>query len=277
MSTLQRSESDENERAKPRVHRLFGNRSEIDRETSEAIDQVKAAIKNLPNGSSECRMLLASVLALVARIEARRPRRALEIMMLLCGVVQLAVCENDPDKGRVLYQEAYAAFAQSARSGNQLRFFGGAALGAATMGISTACVIFIQTLRPAFLKQLAESDVVVGVAFFALAGSLVSILVRLHKIDLVEEDETWMVVLTGALQPTVAMGFMCVVYVIVAAPLIPISLHDPQLTGFKFAAAFLCGFSEKFAPALLDRVEGSFSGRDKLAEVEAVEQNKKAK
>lgn len=266
MDALQPSDAKATDsRASRGIFRFFWKEPTLDKETNQAIDRVLSEINGVVTDSADCRVLLASIRALIARIKARKPRRALEIVMLLGGVVDVAVHGNAVDKARVLFREAYAAFAQSAGSGNRLRFFGGAALGATAMGIATVFVLTLQSLRPThdLLKQLADPDILVGVIFFSLVGSLTSILVRLHRIDLVEEDITRMVVLAGALQPIVAMGFMCIVYVIIATPLIPLAISADQKTAVEFAAAFLCGFSEKFAPALLNRVEGTFAGGGK--------------
>ncbi|SOE87721.1 hypothetical protein SAMN05446935_8378 [Burkholderia sp. YR290] len=233
---------------------------------SATVDQIIDAINEANNVDADCRALLTAVRALIARIQARKPRRAYEVLMLLRGVVDIVLLNNDVSKAKALYDEAYSAFAQSAGSGNQIYFFLGAVIGAVTMIVLTIFAIILQTAATTkeFLSLLASPNVIVGVSFFAVAGSLTSILLRLRKIDLVEEDETFMVALTGGLQPVVAMGFMCIVYVIVATPLIPLNAIGEMKTGIEFAAAFLCGFSEKFAPTLLDRVGtviGTTSGR----------------
>ncbi|MEX3939869.1 hypothetical protein AB4Y44_10015 [Paraburkholderia sp. BR10937] len=221
-----------------------------------AIQAVEQAIRAADNVGADCRVLLTAVRALLARIQARNPRRAYEVIVLLDGVVTVAVRDADVGKARALYDEAYAAFAQSAGSGNQIYFFLGALIGAMAIFGLTICAVVLKTAATTerFLDLLANANIIIGICFFAVVGSLTSILLRLRKIDLVEEDDTFMVALTGALQPVVATGFMCIVYVIIATPLIPLNATGGMKTGIPFAAAFLCGFSEKFAPALLDRV-----------------------
>ncbi|MCE4547605.1 MULTISPECIES: hypothetical protein [unclassified Caballeronia] len=227
-----------------------------------AIEQCEQALDRMPYRCSEYEALLIASRALLERIKARSPRRSLEIVILLLGVTRLAANGADPEQARKQYDKACSAFAHSAGSANQYFFFLGALGGAAVMMLFVMCVLLLQHSEPTriYLLQLADSDMFVGVSFFALAGSLTSLLMRLRSIDLVEEDDLRMVAVTGALQPVVAMGFMSVAYAIIATNLIPLNLSGASKSGMMFTIAFLCGFSEKFAPSLLDRVGAALSG-----------------
>ncbi|KAK47810.1 hypothetical protein BG58_40925 [Caballeronia jiangsuensis] len=134
-----------------------------------AIEQCEQALDRAPYRNAACRALLIASRALLERIKARKPRRSLEIIILLVGVTRLASNEADLEQARKQYDKASAAYAHSA-------------------------------------------------------------------------------------------GFMSVAYVIIATNLIPLNLPSTSRSGMTFTIAFLCGFSEKFAPSLLDRVGAAFSG-----------------
>lgn len=232
------------------------------------IKRLLLKIKRATDVDSNCRVLLVDVKALVSRTQARLPARTNEIVTLLDGAVDVAIENKDMLRAEALFRKAADAFALSAGSGNQAIFFCGAFIGAFCMMILLIAALAVQewSATTFFVQEMAEGPIVVGIIFFAVAGSLTSILVRLRKLDLSEEDDASMVFFTGAFQPIVAVGFTCAVYVILSSHLIPLdtATNTEVLKGFEYLGAFLCGFSEKFAPALLDRVGATVNdgGRD---------------
>lgn len=142
-----------------------------------AIEQCEQALDRAPYGNAACRALLIASRALLERIKARKPRRSLEIIILLVGVTRLASNEADLEQARKQYDKASAAFAHSAGSGNQYVFFLGALGGAAVMMLLVLGILFLQSNASTrmYLTQLAAPDIFVGVSFFALAGSLTSL------------------------------------------------------------------------------------------------------
>jgi hypothetical protein len=139
----------------------------------------------------------------------------------------------------------------------------------------TAVVVWIaETVWAArLLLGATVPPIVIILAFYAVAGSLTSILMRLRKLDLSEEDDRPLVFMTGALQPVVAMGFMTATYVILSSSLLPLHLTSPNesesrsaVFAIYYVAAFLCGFSEQFAPSLLDRVGVQIGARKERCE-----------
>jgi hypothetical protein len=229
---------------------------------TESAEHVIRKIQAADSTDADCQFLFAEILALIARLQKRQPRRAPEVLALLDGTVQIAVKSGDLAKARRLFYAALETYRSSTCSGNQLVLFFGAAAGAIGMLVMVACALALQQMTETsrYLTELAAPEVVAGVSFFAVAGSLTSLLVRLRNIDLSEEDDRLIVALTGVFQPTVAMGFATVVYAILAAQVVPLAATGPALRGIEYLAAFLCGFSEKFAPALLDRVGTRISG-----------------
>ncbi|BCL88802.1 hypothetical protein [Ralstonia pseudosolanacearum] len=85
-------------------------------------------------------------------------------------------------------------------------------------------------------------------------------MLRLSKIDLQDEDRRAFIMFSAAIHPLMAGGFMAIIYVILENQIISINLGlgvnaDKAV---EWLAAFLCGFSEKFAPGILDRVGAEF-------------------
>lgn len=225
----------------------------------DAIIRVHLKAERADDVDVPCRVLLTEFLALLERVWARKPRRAFEIVALIDGGIDATIAKKDTAEARELFQKAYAAFAMSAGTGNQAWFFAGAIIGALLMLALTVCVILASKIPSVghLFEGLAVEPVVVGLTFYAVAGSLTSVLMRLRKMDLSEEDDRPLVLMTGALTPVVAMGFMSVTYVILSSHLVPLDHtgNDGHAAyAVYYVAAFLCGFSEQFAPSLLDRV-----------------------
>lgn len=93
-----------------------------------------------------------------------------------------------------------------------------------------------------------------------MLGSLTSIMLRLSKIDLQDEDRRIVIMFSAAIHPLMAGGFMAIIYVILQNQIISINLGkgEDAAKAVEWLAAFLCGFSEKFAPGILDRVGADF-------------------
>ncbi|GLC23563.1 hypothetical protein [Roseisolibacter agri] len=108
-----------------------------------------------------------------------------------------------------------------------------------------------------------SADALVRVArilTYAGLGAVASVIMRLPGTDLSGETKTRIVVFAGAGRPILAAIFAVVVYQILHHGIINVgTTATPQAFAYVQVAAFLCGFSERFATDILDRVP--FGGR----------------
>jgi len=90
---------------------------------------------------------------------------------------------------------------------------------------------------------------------FAGMGSVASVLTRLSAIDLKGELRRKWVVTSAATRPVLALLFAGVIYVILQNDLITVLGSTGTDKGaLIWVASFLCGFSERFAVDILERV-----------------------
>lgn len=180
-----------------------------------------------------------------------------EIMGLLLNAVVLGLTGNMQAQGRLLYQQAQNAYYAQLQAKHRIKYLLGALLGIACAGlIGTGLLFFIHMLDP-----LIDPAVMGLIFLFASMGSLASILTRLSSIDLKDQVSDVLLLVSGATRPIVALFFALVVYLILAAGIIDIRIGNASAsneTTIYLIAAFLSGFSERFAQDLLSRV--SFAG-----------------
>lgn len=202
--------------------------------------------------------LMSETSALKARMGTRSTRFAKEVRVLLEQVGYLY--KLDPVKGRSLFETAKARYQKNVGTENQMWFLLGALIGSAFLCACALSLILARDQFPLQLKNLGPSDQIASLTFFAMLGSLTSIMLRLSKIDLQDEDRRAFIMFSAAIHPLMAGGFMAVIYVILENKIISINLGtgDGAAKAVEWLAAFLCGFSEKFAPGILDRVGAEF-------------------
>ncbi|AMP40362.1 metallophosphoesterase family protein [Ralstonia solanacearum] len=202
--------------------------------------------------------LMSETNALKARMGARSTRFAKEVRALLEQVGH--VYQLDPVKGRSLFETAKSRYHQSVGTENQMWFLLGALIGSTILILCAIALILARSDFPDQLKNLGPSDQIASLTFFAMLGSLTSIMLRLSKIDLQDEDRRIVIMFSAAIHPLMAGGFMAIIYVILQNQIISINLGkgEDAAKAVEWLAAFLCGFSEKFAPGILDRVGADF-------------------
>jgi len=84
------------------------------------------------------------------------------------------------------------------------------------------------------------------------------------SIGMTNEERRSYVFFSACLPPLVAVCFMGVIYVMLLTGMISINLGLADTNNAStWVAAFLCGFSEKFAPSLLALTEGTSSSSKK--------------
>lgn len=128
-------------------------------------------------------------------------------------------------------------------------------MGVAIIG---AVLTHVVTLQIPELKNLTDSSTIASLFTFAAMGSVTSILTRLSSLDLREETSRKFVIYSAIARPFVAISFASVVYVILKYKIVAITLGGNTSKEVDDAvlwiAAFLCGFSERFASDILERV-----------------------
>ncbi len=150
-----------------------------------------------------------------------------------------------------LYAQAQAIFLRYLQSINRLWYVGGVFCGVLLL------VLFAfgaRLLMPAGVAQAVRPDLLTALIFFAGLGSIVSVLLRLSKLDVAKEVLRTVLIISGMGRPFVASAFAVVVYLLVHNKLIAVALTSDS-DGTYFVIAFLCGFSERFAQDLLARVK----------------------
>lgn len=208
--------------------------------------------------SSPLEALIAEVRASWQRALQRNLWSKAAVRELLRGAVLAGI--GDVKQGRDLFEKATVIFDEDVQTRNRMFYVVGLVLGVLIVALVTAIVIAFAMRWPVFAERLAKPSTVISLFAFAGMGSLTSVLIRLSTIDLRKELRTKFVVMSGAARPLVAICFASVVYVILTYKIVAVQLStasggDIDYTfGVVSAAAFLCGFSERFATDLLDQI-----------------------
>lgn len=110
-------------------------------------------------------------------------------------------------------------------------------------------------------------DELTTIIFAAVLGAVVSIMIRLRNIPEPDEFGPGLIFLSAFFKPFIGVFIAMFAYGAVKSGLISSSLipssDDPvALNGFHWVLGFICGFSERFALGLVDRVENKLGGQD---------------
>ena len=105
--------------------------------------------------------------------------------------------------------------------------------------------------------HLPEWDTTLKVVGLAALGSLVSAATRVISIDLRYERNRSIIFAMVAAKAIVAIGFAIVVYIILSSGVAKFEGIDSGRHGVWFLAAFLSGFSERFASNLISKIPGT--------------------
>jgi hypothetical protein len=171
-----------------------------------------------------------------------------------------------------LYNQAEEIFLRHLQSLNRLRYLVGVAIGIVLL-VAVAFAVGAEVF-PDRLGKAVPVDLLPLIIFFAALGSIVSVLLRLSKLDMVKEISRSVLIVSGAGRPLIASAFALVIYIALSNKLIAVSLGDSEASlagsigalfdparanvaqiGGYMVVAFLCGFSERYAADLLERVE----------------------
>lgn len=222
------------------------------------------------NDPPELITFLARLRALAVRM-ARRPSRVhYEVIALLEGAAAAGRREAQVLGGAGPCTLAHAMEAldrgaarlgQLEQARSRVTYLQGVGIGFVIFVLAPAAAIAVTsvpaggpTAEPWLVR--AASFLPVRVVCFAGFGAVASVLTRLQSIDLSEEPKNRMLRISGAARPIVAVLFAAVVYQIIIRKVVALGgvTTPPLLTAYCIVAAFLCGFSERFATDMLDRV-----------------------
>jgi hypothetical protein len=160
-----------------------------------------------------------------------------------------------PQAARSLLDRAESIFLQHMQAKNRLRYLVGVLLGCAIMVPFGYLLAYV----PGFTQSLIPATELPLVLLFAFMGTLTSVMLRLSSIDLRDQTNTVLILLSGATKPITAVIFALVLYVLVAANFIEIHFgaqNDVSRQYLIMIVSFLCGFSERFASDILSRFGG---------------------
>jgi hypothetical protein len=111
----------------------------------------------------------------------------------------------------------------------------------------------------AWITKAAPPQTITPLFFFAGLGASASVLSRLTSIDLKDEPMKKMVLVTGATRPALAVIFASVIFVILSNNIVSVKLSSGSEAAaaslpLVWVAAFMCGYSERFASDLIAQV-----------------------
>ena len=207
--------------------------------------------------TADLEMLLSEIAALNCRILRHSPRRRPELTAVLQGAVNAG--SLDVAAGRQLYDKAVQRFQQVTQTHNQIIYMAGAFCGMLLGIFAAGWLIGIAQATFVWATHLSDAPTIASLCSFGLIGSLTSIFMRLPKLQLQQDDSPVLVALNGLIQPFIALGFVAVVFVILKYKVLGISFAATEPDAPLWVAAFLCGFSERFAPGILDSAVGAFA------------------
>lgn len=208
----------------------------------------------------------AAEIALLARLRALQEsvrrfsawdRR--EVGELIKGARDAVVVAHDPKIGAELLARAEETYYLGLQTRNRLSYALWSLVGAT--GVFFLFMVLRWRLPNAApegaIVHLPDWDTTLKVVGLATLGSLVSTATRVIGMDLrLERNRTILFVMAVA-KALVAVGFAIVVYIVLAGGLATFGGLASGRHDVWFVAAFLSGFSERFASGLLDRIPGA--------------------
>jgi hypothetical protein len=215
------------------------------------------------NITAEQIVLVAKIRAQEERLYQRGSWSHNEIKVLLQGAADAAILGNNVKMGSELLHDANAVFLQTLQTANRNYYL--AALIAGILVVAGIAWFVIYLANDKF-GNLAEQSILISLFAFAGMGSITSALIGLPNLDLKNELSRKFVIYLAIAKPLIAISFASVVYVILKNNLVTIASNFDGDNGgkeaFLWVAAFLCGFSERFAVGILNQVSPNSASHD---------------
>jgi hypothetical protein len=183
-----------------------------------------------------------------------------EICVFLRGATQTLRQTKNLEVARNLFNKGYELFLKDTQSRNRNWYVLALLPGILAVTAITGLVGHLAAIE---FGNLAPKGTIISLFTFAALGSVTSVLTRLSSLDLSQELSRKFVVYSAVSKPLVAISFASVVYLILTHKLVPIQLGNGDQASQEatvWVAAFLCGFTERFASDLLERI---VPGKDK--------------
>lgn len=154
-------------------------------------------------------------------------------------------------------RDTEAVYLQHVQARNRLRYISGMLTGILVIvAIVSACAF----LASGPLMNVLAPASLLFVTIFAGMGAMTSVLTRLSEIDLRDQTSIQVVFVSGMARPVTAVFLALAVALVLTLRIVDVHLGtastDPVPVPLLAVAAFLCGFSERFAQDVLARVGG---------------------
>src|SRR5262249_22607636 len=197
-----------------------------------------------------------------------------EVRDLLVNVASL-VEGGQTEAARSLLIEAEGVWLQHLQARNRLRYLLGMLAGVFVLFVF-GVVLVLASGRQGALEKVMPVYLLPLVLLFSGMGAMTSVLTRLSSIDLRDQTSVPLVFISGMARPVTAVFFALVVSLLLGLRVLDFHVGmkggEDVPPALFLVAAFLCGFSERFAEDVLARVGGSgvVRGRDIRSVVERV-------
>jgi hypothetical protein len=174
------------------------------------------------------------------------------VIQLLVNAISLGVEGGEVANARELLQEAQKVFLfyRNLTTRNRLVYLGGILVGILGLTLLSA------TLGVGLEPELSARKLVLATTFGGL-GTVASVLSRLNQIEELENDHSLVnVFISGAGRPIVAAILAVIVGIVLDLKIVTIQVGTEAGSSalVNLVAAFLCGFSERFAGEILGRI-----------------------
>lgn len=205
--------------------------------------------------------LLARLRALQESVKRFSAWNRREVGELIKGARDAVVVAHDPKVGADLLNRAQEIYYLGLQTRNRLSYALWSVVG--TVG---AFLLFMALRWGLGLPKLAPDgaqvhlpdwDTTLKVVGLAALGSLVSAATRVTSIDLRLESNKSILFTMAVAKALVAVGSAIVVYIVLAGGLAKFGGLESSRHDVWFVAAFLSGFSERFASNLLAKIPGT--------------------
>ena len=221
---------------------------------SEKGDEFLRSIESIECVTAEQKKLRGRIGALNEKLNWRLDRRETEIRILMWWASQVAVPCNDIEGAKELLAEAQSTFQNALQVANRNLYLKALLIGVLLVVLVSAGAVLLAE----WATLLTQDDVRIIIPLFAFAGmgSVTSVLTRIRDIDFKDEGNKSFVRYMAVAKPLVAISFASVVYVILKYRIVSLGILPDDGAGREavfLIAAFLSGFSERFATDILAR------------------------
>lgn len=185
-----------------------------------------------------------------------------EVAEFIRGAVNCVLFSTDFTIAQQLLDRAEATYLQGMQAKNRVAYVLYAAIGGfATFGLSLSLwwilQLQVQHWPISMQLKLPNFDTTFKILGLATLGNLASTSMRMAGIDLKLERNKSSIFLLAITKGVLAISFSIIIFIILSHGIVSIgsapSNHDNSVL---LAAAFLCGFSERFASDILEKIPG---------------------